>query len=417
MKNKDKAKRVRVAAVDGRDSFNVDEFTAKINAKFGVGSIFRASEGVGLKVQYLRTGCHRLDFALGGGWPKGRMIELFGQEHSGKSTMLYSAIAQFQKDHPKGLAAVVDFERSFDANYVSNLGVDLDRLFVINPDDGEQGADMLNDVLLAQTDILVGVDSIAAMTPISTLDVSAEKAEVGVHPRLINRAMAKCNARMKRNLIDPDFPTTTVIWINQLREKVGVMFGNPETTPGGKAKNFFTSVRVRLGSSAASDNKIEVKKNIGGVERDVLVGRVFKFSIAKNKCGGTPFEDGAFSYFIKPYKCYPAWSFDNEDALFEYGRFHGVIKVRQESKGGVTFSYKDISTKMPHLFVQALKEDEEVANELYEEIMTAVKKFNSGEDEQVADSEEEEVPRRKNTKPTVDDDDDDDDVSEVEEVA
>lgn len=412
MKQK-KEKRVRVAPTDGRSSFDVDAFTASINSKYGEGSIFRASEGVGLNISHLRTGCHRLDFALGGGWPKGRMIEMFGLESAGKSTMLYSTVAQFQREHPKGLAAVIDFERSFDANYVHLLGVDLDRLFVVNPDDGEQGADMLNDIVQAKTDILIGVDSIAAMTPVSTMEQSADKAEVGVHPRLINRVMAKCNARMKRNLVDPDFPTTTVIFINQIREKVGVMFGNPETTPGGKAKNFFTSVRVRLSSSGAADNRIEVKKTVGGVERDVLVGRVYKFSVVKNKCGGTPFEDGEYRYFIKPHKGYDAWSFDNEDALFEYGRFHGIISVLPQKKGGVLYKYGSIETKMPHLFIEALRDDPEAAEELYAEILDAVQKFNSGEDASDSDDDDETVPAKKAAVP---DDDDDDDTPVGEEV-
>lgn len=401
-----KQKRVREVPTDGRASFDVDLFTAAINTKYGVGSIFRASDGIGLNVQHLSTGCYRLDFALGGGWPKGRMIELFGTESAGKSTLLYTTIAQFQLAHPQGLAAVIDFERSFDPEYVENLGVDLTRLFVVNPDDGEQGADMLNDIVQAKTDIFLGVDSIAAMTPTSTLDVSAEKMEVGVHPRLVNRVMAKCNARMKRNLIDPDFPTTTVIFTNQIREKVGVMFGNPETTPGGKAKNFFTSVRVRLSSSGASDNKIEVKRNVGGIEKDVLVGKVVKFSVAKNKCGGTPYEDGEYKYFIKPHKGYAAWSYDNVDALFEYGRFHGIIALAPQGKGGVAYEYEGISTKMPHLFVQALRDDPEVAEKLYAEILAKIKQFNAGKDD--TDDEEEEIsPKNKTAKmPAVEDDED-----------
>lgn len=373
-----------------RASFNVDEFVSGLNSKYGVGSMFRASEALGLKIKHLSTGCYRLDFALGGGWPKSRMIELFGGESAGKSTLLYSTIAQFQKAHPDGLAAVIDFERSFDPQYVEYLGVDTSRLFVVNPDDGEQGADMLNDLVQAKTDIFLGVDSIAAMTPTSTLEVSAEKAEVGVHPRLVNRVMAKCNARMKRNLIDEDYPTTTVIFTNQEREKVGVMFGDPSTTPGGKGKNFFTSVRVKLFSSGSTKNKIEVPKMVHGVTKNILVGRVVSFTVVKNKCGGTPFEDGEYKYFIKPHKGYPAWSFDNEDALFEYGTFHEIIQLTfaKGDKGGGTYSYEDISTKQPHAFIQQLRDNPDVAQRLYEEVMEAVKQFNSGQEAAKPDAEE-----------------------------
>lgn len=385
-----KPKLVRTATTTpDRAAFNVDEFMAGINAKYGVGSVFRASEGVGMKVKYLPTGCHRIDFALGGGLPQSRMIEVFGGESAGKTTLILCCIASFQRKYPNGLAGLIDYERSFDPNYAKLLGVDLTRLLVVNPDDGEQGADMLNDMVQAKTDILMGVDSIAAMTPISTLSVSADKAEVGVHPRLVNRLMAKCNARMKRNLIEEDYPTTTVIFSNQLREKVGVMFGNPETTPGGKAKNFFTSIRLRLSSSGAADNKIEVPMTVGGVQKSILVGRITKFTVVKNKTGGTPFEDGEYKYFIKPYKGYPAWSFDNEDALFEYGRFHEIIKMGQ----GGQFMYGKIATKQPHRFIAELRSHPALAKKLYEEIMVAVRKFNSGGSTEAADeiSEVEEV--------------------------
>jgi recombination protein RecA len=379
-----KAKKTQPVAATARN-FDVGQFLKGINDKYGVGSIFRASDGVGMTIKYLRTGAYRLDFALGGGIPQSRMIEIFGGESAGKTTLILSCIAQFQRKYPEGVAALVDYERSFDPSYATLLGVDLDRLLVVNPDDGEQGADMLNDIVQAKTDLFVGVDSIAAMTPSSTLEVSAEKAEVGTQARLVNRLMAKCNARMKRNLVEEDYPTTTVIFSNQLREKVGVMFGNPETTPGGKGKNFFTSVRIRLSSSGSNDNKIEVPTTVGGVKKDVLVARVIKFSIVKNKTGGTPFEDGEFKYFIKPYRGYPAWSFDNEDALFEFGRFHGVIKVT----GGNHFTYGKISTKQPHKFVQDLRADPDIAEELYQEIMVKVREFNSGTATTTADEVEE----------------------------
>ena len=370
----------RQQPTSNRDSFNVDEFMAGMNTKYGIGSIFRASEAVGLDIQYIRTGCHRLDFALGGGIPKSRMIEVFGNESAGKSTLLYRTIAEFQRIHPEGLVGVVDFERSFDPKYTALLGVDNERLVIVNPDDGEQGADMLNDLVQAKTDILLGVDSIAAMTPSSTLQKSADEQEMGVHPRLVNKVMARCNARMKRNLVDPDFPTTTVIFTNQEREKIGVMFGDPTTTPGGKGKNFFASVRLRLRSSGSTQNKILVPQETNGVKRDVLVGRVTSFTIIKNKCGGTPFEDGEYRFYIKNYKGYAPFSFDNCEALFEYGRFHDVIKmVQKKGDKGLTYTYNAIATKQQHLFIQALQADPDLAEELYVEVLEAIRSANAGE--------------------------------------
>lgn len=381
-----------VTTTPDRDAFNIDLFMDGINRKYGIGSVFRASEGVGMNLKYLPTGCYRLDFALGGGIPQSRMTEVYGGESAGKTTLLLSLIAQFQKKYPQGLAALIDFERSFDPRYAALWSVDLTRLLVVNPDDGEQGADMLNDMVQAPTDIFMGVDSIAAMTPISTLSVSADKAEVGVHARLVNRLMGKCNARMKRNLIEDDYPTTTVVFTNQLREKVGVMFGNPETTPGGKGKNFFTSVRLRLSSSGAADNKIEVDMTVGGVKKSVLVGRIVKFTIAKNKTGGTPFEDGEYRQFNKPHRGYAAWSFDNEDALFEYGRFHGLITMKVlKAKEQPTFRYGTVSTKLPHKFVESLRADPDLAQQLYDELMIKVREFNAGGETVEGDESVEEV--------------------------
>lgn len=371
-----KKKMERKVAVS-QANFDMNDFMSRMNTKYGEGTIFRASSAVGLVVRHLSTGAFRLDVGLGGGLPLGRMIEIFGNESAGKSTLLYSTFAQFQKQFSEGgICVLLDLERTFVAEYAANLGVDLDRLFVISPDFGEQACDQLDEVMMQKTDILVGVDSIAAMTPISTMEVSAEKAEVGVHARLINRAVAKCNARMKRNLVVPDYPTTTVIWINQEREKVGVMFGDPSTTPGGKGKNFFTSVRIKLFSSGSAANKIMVPQTFNGVKKDILVGRVVNFTIVKNKIGGTPFEDGTYNYYIKPHKGYPAWTFDNADAIFEAGRFHGIIETLPQ-KQGVLFKYGDFSTKMPHLFVKEIIDNEALADELRVKVLAAVKTFNS----------------------------------------
>ena len=353
----------------------VSELIARLDKKYGTGTVMRAIDAVGLNVSRFSTGCYRLDFALGGGMPQCRMIEMFGNESAGKTTMLMSCFAQFQKKYVNGICALFDFERTFDPSYALNLGVDITRLIVISPDNAEQGADILNDILQSkEVHVLIGVDSIAAMTPTSTLEVAAEKAEVGTQARMINRVMSKCNARMKRNLADPDYPTTTVIFINQLREKVGVMFGNPETTPGGKGKDFYCSVRLRLFSSGASKKKVNAKLTIGGISKEILLARITSFEVVKNKSGGVPFEDGEYRYHVKAHKGYKAWTFDNEDALFDLGRFHGLIKF---TKAG--FTYKDVAAKQEFRFIDQLRSKPDTAKELYDEILVSLKKFNEGE--------------------------------------
>lgn len=353
----------------------VAELIESMEKKYGEGAVMRASDAVGLNVQRFSIGCYRIDFALGGGLPESRMIEIFGNESAGKTTLLLKAIASFQRKYKNGVCALFDYERTFDPVYAQLLGVNLARLLVFNPDQAEQGADMMNDLLLnKQVPILIGVDSLAAMTPTSTLDVSAEKAEVGVQARLINRLMAKCNTRMKRNLKDPNFPTTTVIFLNQQREKVGVMFGDPTTTPGGVGKNYYCSVRIKLFSSGASKKKISEKIKIGGFEKEILFARVTSFEVIKNKAGGVPFEDGEYRYFIKPYKGYVPFTYDNEDALYELGRFHGLIAVKPKQG----FVYRNVTGGKEHLFIANLRKNQATAELLYNEILLALKTYNTG---------------------------------------
>lgn len=201
------------------------ELVAKLNKQFGVGSVYVASEATGLALRMFSTGVYRLDFALGGGIPEGRQTEIYGLESAGKTTLLLSSMAQFQKKYPDGLCVLVDFEKTFDLAYSIRLGVDPDRLLIILPDFGEQGVDMIKAALSQPVHVYVGVDSIAAIVASSTMEKSAGDAEVGVQARIINRMVAVCNARSKRSLSDSDFPTTTIVYLNQIREKVGVMFG------------------------------------------------------------------------------------------------------------------------------------------------------------------------------------------------
>lgn len=197
----------------------------RINSKFGAGSVYVASEATGMALRMFSTGVYRIDFALGGGIPEGRQTEIYGMESAGKTTLLLTAMAAFQRKYPDGLCVLVDFEKTYDLAYSIRLGIDPDRLLIILPDFGEQGVDMVKEALSQPVHIFIGIDSIAAIVASSTMEKSAGDAEVGVQARIINRMVAVCNSRSKRSFSDADFPTTTIVYLNQIRSKVGVMFG------------------------------------------------------------------------------------------------------------------------------------------------------------------------------------------------
>jgi recombination protein RecA len=298
--------------------------------------------------------------------------------------MILMAISCFQKKFSEGIAVFIDFEQTFDAKYATSLGVDLERLLLVSPTHGEQGIDLLNEALKFKVDIFIGVDSLAAIVSTSTMEVDAEKAQVGVQARMINRMVAVCNARMKRSLSDSSAPTTTVVLLNQEREKVGVMFGDPTTTPGGKGKNFFSSVRLRLFVADGKANRVYIGKERQGVKKQVLVGRIFSFSAVKNKVGGDPFADGEYTYYVRPHKGYPAFSINNADALMEYGRYYGQIKLAKEGKK-VAFQYSDLSATDEDDFKQLLIDTPEASEALREDILAAMRNDSDDDGEEVTE--------------------------------
>lgn len=217
------------------------------------------------------------------------------------------------------------------------------------------------------------------MVPTAEVERSTNESLVGAHPRLVNKTMRICTARMKRNLADVNYPTTTVLFLNQTREKIGVMFGDPETTPGGKGKNFFAGVRLRLFASLSKKNRIIVKQVVNGVTRSELVARKIAFNVIKNKCGGIPFEAGELMYYVKAYKGNPAWTFDNELALFDMGRYYRLIEMTPKGQYRYqTLSGDVIQAKRPADWISALRNDPEAYDQLYTEIMEQVNNANKG---------------------------------------
>lgn len=246
----------------------------QIEKQFGKGAIMKYGEGAALKnIEVIPTGCLALDIALGiGGIPKGRIIEIYGPESSGKTTVSLHIIAELQKQG--GIAAFIDAEHALDPVYAANLGVDLDNLYVSQPDNGEQALDIADYLVDSGAVDLIVVDSVAALTPKAEIEGDMGDSHVGLQARLMSQALRKLAAITNKK-------NACVIFINQLREKIGVMFGNPETTPGGKALKFCASVRLDV-------RKADTLKD--GAE---IVGNRTKVKVVKNKLA-PPFKTAEF---------------------------------------------------------------------------------------------------------------------------
>ena len=215
----------------------LEQVVTQIEKQYGKGSIMKLGDGANdMNIEVIPTGCMALDIALGiGGLPRGRIIEIYGPESSGKTTLALHAIAETQK--LGGIAAFIDAEHALDPVYARALGVDLDNLYVSQPDTGEQALDITDTLIRSGAIDLIVVDSVAALTPKAEIEGDMGDTHVGLLARLMSQAMRKLTAITNKS-------KTCVIFINQLREKVGVMFGNPETTTGGKALKFISSIRI-----------------------------------------------------------------------------------------------------------------------------------------------------------------------------
>ena len=234
-----------------------------IEKQFGKGSIMKLGDNKHMQVDVVSSGCLSLDIALGvGGYPKGRIIEIFGPESSGKTTFALQAIAEHQK--LGGRAAFIDAEHALDPVYAKNLGVNIDELLLSQPDTGEQALEICDALVKSQAVSIVVIDSVAALVPQAEIDGDMGDSHVGLQARLMSQALRKLNGTISKT-------NTTVIFINQLREKVGVMFGNPETTTGGRALKFYSSVRLEIRRSE--------QLKVG----DGVVGNKTNIKIVKNK--------------------------------------------------------------------------------------------------------------------------------------
>lgn len=245
----------------------------KIEKDFGKGSIMRLGDNNVEKVEVIPSGSIGLDLALGvGGYPKGRIIEIYGPESSGKTTLAIHAIAEAQK--MGGIAAIIDAEHAFDRFYAEKLGVDVDNLFISQPDNGEQALQIADQLISSAAVDIVVIDSVAALTPKAEIEGEMGDNKVGLQARLMSQALRKMTATISKT-------NTTCIFINQLREKIGVMFGNPETTTGGNALKFYASVRLDI-------RKVSTLK-----DGDDMYGNHVRVKVIKNKVA-PPFKKTEF---------------------------------------------------------------------------------------------------------------------------
>lgn len=314
----------------------------KIEKDHGKGTIMKMGDNVIEDVPVIPTGSLGLNAALGvGGYPRGRVIEIYGPESSGKTTLAIHAIAEVQKQG--GIAAIIDAEHAFDRFYAEKLGVDIENLLISQPDSGEQALEIADQLIRSSAVDLVVIDSVAALTPKAELEGDMGDSRMGLQARLMSQALRKLTANINRT-------NTTCIFINQLREKIGVMFGNPETTTGGNALKFYASVRLDI-------------RRIGQLkEGDEVIGNQTRVKVVKNKVS-PPFRKAEFDIMFGA-----GISLTGE--ILDLGVEYGIIK-----KSGSWFSYGE--TKLAQgrdASKQLIKDNPELQAELYDKITEAMKK-------------------------------------------
>ena len=320
----------------------LDAVLLQIEKQYGKGSIMRLGDEAGqTEIEVIPSGCLTLDLALGiGGFPRGRIIEIYGPESSGKTTVALHAVAEAQK--MGGVAAFIDAEHALDPVYARKLGVNLDDLYVSQPDTGEQALDICDALVRSSAVDIIVIDSVAALTPKAEIEGDMGDSHVGLQARLMSQALRKLTAIVNKS-------KTCVIFINQLREKVGVMFGNPETTPGGKALKFYASMRLDI-------RKMDTLKDAEGA-----MGNRTKAKIVKNKLA-PPFRQAEFDIVFGE-------GISQEGCIMDMGVQYDII-----GKSGAFYSYEGnkIAQGREKLRIY-LKENPEIKAEIEQKIRNAAK--------------------------------------------
>ena len=315
---------------------------AQIEKAYGKGTIMRLGENNGMSIEAVSTGSITLDAASGiGGLPKGRIIEIYGPESSGKTTLALSVVAQAQKNG--GEAAFIDAEHALDPGYAANLGVDVDALLVSQPDNGEQALEIAEALVRSGALDVVVIDSVAALVPRSEIEGEMGDSHVGAHARLMSQALRKIAGAVAKS-------NTIIIFINQLREKVGVVYGNPEVTTGGRALKFYASIRIDV-------RRIEALKGAG----NEVVGNRTRCKIVKNKVA-PPFKEAEFDIMY-------GRGISKEGEMVDLGVKYNIIQ-----KSGAWFSYGDMRLGQGRDNVKELFfSNPELASEIEDKIVVAMR--------------------------------------------
>lgn len=312
----------------------------KIDKSYGKGTIMRLGDSVVDNVPVIPSGSVSLNLALGvGGYPRGRVVEIFGPESSGKTTLAIHAIAEVQKQG--GIAAIIDAEHAFDRFYAEKLGVDIENLLISQPDNGEQALEIADQLIRSSAVDLVVVDSVAALTPKAEIEGEMGENKVGLHARLMSQALRKLTANISKT-------NTCCIFINQLREKIGVMFGNPEVTTGGNALKFYASIRL------------DIRKVTQIKEGEEVVGIATRVKVVKNKVA-SPFKKAEFDIMY-------GQGISKVGEIIDLGVDMNIIK-----KSGSWFSYGDTKLGQGREAVkELLRDNPELSDELEKKIVETI---------------------------------------------
>ena len=315
---------------------------AKIDKEFGKGAIMKLGDDKIEDVPVIPSGSVGLNLALGvGGYPRGRVVEIYGPESSGKTTLAIHAMAEVQKQG--GIAAIIDAEHAFDRFYAEKLGVDTDNLLIAQPDCGEQALDIADELIRSAAVDLVVIDSVAALTPKAEIEGDMGDNRVGLQARLMSQALRKLTATINKT-------QTTCIFINQLREKIGVMFGNPETTTGGNALKFYASVRL------------DIRKASQIKEGDDVIGNQVRVKVVKNKVA-PPFKKTEFDLMFNE-------GISRVGEIVDLGVENGIL-----TKSGSWYSYEGTKLAQGRDAVKnVFRDNPDLAEEIENKIMEALKK-------------------------------------------
>jgi len=343
----------------------IDDAISNIEKTYGKGSIMKLGDGVVQSIEAIPTGALSLDYALGiGGIPRGRVTEVYGPESSGKTTLCLHVIAEAQK--MGGLAAFIDAEHALDVNYAKKLGVDTANLLISQPDFGEQALEITDTLVRSNALDVIVIDSVAALVPRSEIEGEMGDATMAVQARLMSQALRKLTAAISKS-------KTSVIFVNQLRSKIGVMFGNPETTTGGNALKFYASLRIDIRRIAA------IK------EGENVIGNRTKVKIVKSKVA-PPFKQVEFDILYNE-------GISKTGDLIDLGVDQGIIK-----KSGAWFTYGEDRFQGREGFRQKLAEMDEMKQNLDKEIRTKLGMLKDGGDGKKEEADDKQKPKEKKSK-------------------